>query len=229
MLAVLLELGLVLVHLLGAWRAVLVAEEAEQRAGQILGEIDGRHRRFRVEVLFRHHDAAAPQLDAGVHVLLLAGVEEGMTAARAGAEDADLAVVALLRAHPFDGAFGVADDLRVGHAPFGADLGADVVGIAEARALIQVGADGEVAVVRELARHLDVELAPAGEMMHEHDAGERAISGGAGGVGGDIGAPVALDLDLLARDAAVSRHFFFSLERWLRPAAAWVPSWWSRG
>ena len=39
-LAVLLELGLVLVHLLGAWRTILVSEDAEQRARKVLGEFD---------------------------------------------------------------------------------------------------------------------------------------------------------------------------------------------
>src|SRR5262249_24881489 len=40
-LAVLLELGFVLVDLLGARRAILVAKDAEQRAGERLGELDG--------------------------------------------------------------------------------------------------------------------------------------------------------------------------------------------
>src|SRR5438105_14482825 len=45
-LAVLLELGLVLAHLLGARRAVVVAEYAEQRAAQILRHLDRGHRRL---------------------------------------------------------------------------------------------------------------------------------------------------------------------------------------
>src|SRR5690349_20066472 len=45
-LAVLLQLGLVLVHLLGARRAILIAEDADQRTGEILGHVDRRHRRL---------------------------------------------------------------------------------------------------------------------------------------------------------------------------------------
>src|SRR6516164_10623633 len=41
-LAVLLELGLVLVHLLGTRRAILVAEQAEQRAAEVLGQVNRR-------------------------------------------------------------------------------------------------------------------------------------------------------------------------------------------
>src|SRR5208282_2976920 len=40
LLAVLFELGLVLVHLLRRRRTILVTEEAEQRAGQVLRELD---------------------------------------------------------------------------------------------------------------------------------------------------------------------------------------------
>src|SRR5207253_6117437 len=39
-LAMLLELGLVLVHLLGARRAVVIAEDAEQRAREVLCHVD---------------------------------------------------------------------------------------------------------------------------------------------------------------------------------------------
>src|SRR4029453_12741985 len=50
-LTVLLELGLVLVHLLGARRAVVVAEYAEQRAAQVLRHLDRRDGRFGIELL----------------------------------------------------------------------------------------------------------------------------------------------------------------------------------
>src|SRR5882724_9140145 len=87
-LAVLLELGLVLVHLLGAWRAVVIAEDADDRAGEVLGHVDRRDRRLGVELLLAHHDAAAPEVGAGVDVLLLARIDEGMPATRTGAENA---------------------------------------------------------------------------------------------------------------------------------------------
>src|SRR5207237_8593871 len=93
--------------------AVLISEQAEQRAGQILGELDRRHRLFRVQLLLTHHDAAAPQLACRVDALGVAGIEEGLTAARAGAEHADLAVKPRLRLQPLYSALGIADYLRV--------------------------------------------------------------------------------------------------------------------
>src|SRR5437868_9251328 len=89
-LAVLLELGLMLVHLLGARRAVVVAEYAEQRAGEILRHVDRRDGRLGVELLLAHHYATTPEFGAGVDVLSLAGIDEGVAATRAGAENADL-------------------------------------------------------------------------------------------------------------------------------------------
>src|ERR1700732_5587288 len=80
-LAVLLELGLMLVHLLGARRAVVIAEDADERAREVLGHLDRRDRRLGVELLLAHHHAAAPQLGAGVDVLSLAGIDEGMAGA----------------------------------------------------------------------------------------------------------------------------------------------------
>src|SRR6185437_537882 len=96
-LAVLIELGLVLVHLLGGRRAILVAEQAEERAGEFRCEVDRRRRLLRIELLLAHDDAAAPELDGGVDALGMAGEEEGLAAARARAEDADLAVEPGLR------------------------------------------------------------------------------------------------------------------------------------
>src|SRR5205807_598127 len=68
-LAVLLEFGLVLVHLLGARRTVIVAEYAEQRAAEILCHLDRRDGRLGIELLLAHHYAAAPEVGAGVNVL----------------------------------------------------------------------------------------------------------------------------------------------------------------
>src|SRR5262249_49720900 len=65
-LAVLLEFGLVLVHLLRARRAVVVAEHADERAGQVLRHLDRRDGRLGIELLFAHDHAAAPELGAGV-------------------------------------------------------------------------------------------------------------------------------------------------------------------
>src|ERR1700681_1762221 len=92
-LAVLLELGLVLVHLLRARRAVVVAEYAQQRAAEILRHLDRRDGRLGIELLLAHHHAAAPEVGAGIDFLPLAGIDEGVSATRTGAEKADLAVV----------------------------------------------------------------------------------------------------------------------------------------
>src|SRR5947208_5628143 len=106
-LATLLELGLVLVHLLGARRAVVIAEYAEQRAAQVLRHLDRRDGRFGIELLLVHHHAAAPEFDAGIDVLPLAGIDEGVPATRTGAENADLAVVVGLRAYPLNCGLGI--------------------------------------------------------------------------------------------------------------------------
>src|SRR5215207_3044367 len=66
-LAVFLQLGLVLADLLRGRGAVLVAEQPEQRAGQLLRVLDRRDRLFRVQFLLAHHDAPAPQLAGRVN------------------------------------------------------------------------------------------------------------------------------------------------------------------
>src|SRR5688572_9431789 len=172
-LAVLLELGLVLVHLLRARRAVVVAEDAEQRAGEVLRHVDRRDGSLRVELLFGHHHTASPLLDASIDILALAGINEGVPAARAGADETNLAVVTGLRAHPFHGAFGIADHLRVGDTALRTYLCGDVVRVAVAAstlALVEIRADREIPVMREPAGRLNVELAPAREMVDKHDA-----------------------------------------------------------
>src|SRR5262245_55968868 len=91
-----------------------------------------------------------------------------MSAAGAGSEHADLAVLARLCAQPLHGALGVADDLGVRNATLGAHLGGHVIRVALPVALIEVGADRHVAIVREFARELAIDLAPAWQMMDEH-------------------------------------------------------------
>src|SRR5713101_3706050 len=162
-LAVFLELGFVLIHLLGTRRAVVVTEYAEQRAAEVLRHLDRCDRRLGIEVLLAHHHAAAPEVDACVDVLPLAGIDEGVPATRTGAEDADLAIVTGLRAYPLHCGLGIADHLGVGNAAVG--VGGDVVRVALASTLIEVSADREIAVMREPTRRLNVELAPAREMV----------------------------------------------------------------
>src|SRR6266403_4369369 len=202
-LAMLLEFGLVLVHLLGARRSVVVAEYAEQRAAEILGHLDRRDRRLGIELLLAHHHAAAPELGAGVDVLPLAGIDEGVPATRAGAEKADLAVMIGLRAHPLHRGLGIADHLGVGNAALGAHFGGDVVRIALARTLIKIGADREIAVMREPARRLDVEFAPAREMVDKHHTRKRPRAGGLGHISSDRRSLVAFEGHVLAGHASV--------------------------
>src|SRR5580692_10644280 len=87
--AVLLELGLVLVHLLGARRAVVVAEYAEQRAAEVLRHLDRRDGGLGIELLLAHHHTAAPEVGAGVDIPSLTGIDESVPATRTGAENAD--------------------------------------------------------------------------------------------------------------------------------------------
>src|SRR5438105_15833199 len=68
-LAVLLELGLVLVHLLGARRAVVVAEYADERAGEVLRHVDRCDGSLGIELFLAHHHATAPEIGAGLAVL----------------------------------------------------------------------------------------------------------------------------------------------------------------
>jgi hypothetical protein len=111
-LAVPLELDLVLVHLFRARCAILVAEQAEQRAAEILSHVDRRNGRLGIELLLAHDHAATPQVGASIDVLPLASIDEGVPAARAGAEKTNLAVVIGLHTHPLQGAFGIATVCR---------------------------------------------------------------------------------------------------------------------
>src|SRR4029077_1626921 len=107
-----------------------------------------------------------------IDIFPLAGIDEGVAATRARAEKTNLAVLIGLRAHPLHPAFGVPNHLRVSNAALGARLGGDVVRItvaASTLALVEVGADREIAVMREASRRLDVELAPAREVVDEDD------------------------------------------------------------
>src|SRR5258708_6772435 len=204
--AVLLEVDLVLVHLLGARRAIVVAEQAEERAAEVLCHVDRCDGRLRVQLLLAHHHAATPLFDAGIDVLLLAGIDEGVPAAGTGTDEADLAIVIRLRAHPLHRGLGIANHLGVRNAALGAHLGGDVVGVAVAAAtfaLIEVGADREIAVMREPTRRLDVELAPARKMVNEHDARKGAGTSWPGHVSGYGCSFVAFDGHVLAGHASV--------------------------
>src|SRR5262245_8481003 len=197
-LAMLFELGLVLVHLLGARCAVVVAEYSDERTAEVLRHLDRRDRCLGIELFLAHYHAPAPEVGAGVDVPPLAGIDEGMPATRTGAENADLAVVIPLRAHPLHGGLAIADHLRIGNAALGAHLGGDVVRVALASALIEIGADRKIAVMREPTRRLNVELAPAWEMVDKHDARKRARTGRLCHIRGNRCSLVACESHILA-------------------------------
>src|SRR6185312_4318857 len=209
-LAVFLELGFVLVHLLGARRTIFVAEEAEQRAREVLRHVDRRDRPFRVEVLLGHHHVAAPLLDAGIDVLPRAGVDKGVPPARARAHQTDLAIVIGLRAYPRHRASRVTNHLGIRDAALRADFGADVVrvGVVPAFPLVEIGANRDIARMREAPRLVDVVLAPARGMMDQHNARERAGTRWSRHVSGYRRSLIAFDGDILARHASVERHRF---------------------
>src|SRR4029077_224329 len=69
LLAVLLELGFVLVDLLRGRRTILIAEETQKRAGEVLGKLDRCGRLLRIQLLLAQHHPAAPKLAGGVYVL----------------------------------------------------------------------------------------------------------------------------------------------------------------
>src|SRR5215204_2071017 len=126
-LAVLLKLGLMLVHLLGARRTIFVAEDADEWAREILCHVDRRDRSLVVELFLAHYHAAALEVGTGVCVFSLAGIDEGVAATRTGPEDADLAIVIGLLAHPLHRSIGIADHLGVRYTAFGAHFGGYVI------------------------------------------------------------------------------------------------------
>src|SRR5262245_56343515 len=202
-LAVFFEFGLVLVHLLGARSTVVVAKNADQGARKIFREIDWRDRRLGIEFILAHDDATTPELGAGVDILFLACVYEGVSTARAGAEQTHLAVMVGLRPHPLYRGLGIADHLRVRNAALGAHFRGDVVGVAIARALIEVGADCEIAVMRKPPRRLNIKFAPTRQMVDQYYTWKSARTGRLGNVGGYRGSVVALDGHVLAGHASV--------------------------
>src|SRR5262245_12714518 len=174
LLAVLLELRLVLVDLLGRGRLVLVAEEAEDRAGQVLGVVDGGHRLTGRQLLLRHDDPSAPAVDHRVESLEPAPGEEGLPAARARAEHADLAGDVGQRPQEGVGAVEIAEDAGIRGPARRAHLGPDILGRAVAVAEVQVRRDGHHAVMGEAARALAVPLVPARRVVDDNHAGEGA-------------------------------------------------------
>jgi hypothetical protein len=81
-LAELLEHRFGAVDLVAVGILVVVAEQAEQRTAQLVGEVDGRDRTLGVELLgVVDDDVAAPAIDRGVDARQAAGDEIGVAAA----------------------------------------------------------------------------------------------------------------------------------------------------
>src|SRR5450631_3455009 len=117
-------------------------------------------------------------------------------------EDAVAGTVGL-RSHPLHCSLGIADHLGVGNTAVGAHFGGDVVRVTLARTLIEIGADREIAVVCQPTGRLDVELAPAREMVDKYYARKRARAGRLGHIRRNRGSIVAFDGDVLASHASV--------------------------
>src|SRR5258705_6353929 len=94
-LAELLQYRLGAVDMVGRGVLVVIAEQAQQRTAQLVGEVDRRHRPLGAELLgilrIVDDDIAAPAIDRGVDIGQRAGGEIGVAAARAEADHADLA------------------------------------------------------------------------------------------------------------------------------------------
>src|SRR5690606_1747557 len=137
-LAVLVQLGLVPVHLGGAGGAVFVAEQPQHRAGQVLGQVDRRHRILVVEVPGGHDDPATPAVHHRVHLGGAARGQVGVAATGAGAEQPDLAGEVGQRLQVRHARPAVVDDLLVGDVALRAHARGDVVGGAVAEPAVQV-------------------------------------------------------------------------------------------
>lgn len=190
-------------HLLGGGSTVILAEEAEERAGEVLRVVEWGDRAFLREVFGAHDDATAPEVGDGIERGGAAGCEVGVAATRARPEDTNPAVRIGLRAEKAGAGSGIADHLVIGDAPFGPDFRADILRRALGNTAIEVGGDGRIAARGELAGRLFVPGVPAGHVMDEDDRRERAAAQGARAVGVDRVAVGSGDDDGLGEHAFV--------------------------
>lgn len=140
-----------------------------------------------------------------------------MPTAGAGAEEANLAIVFGLRAHPLHGRLRVADHLSIGNATLGTDFRRNIVRVAGASALVEIGADREISMMREPTRRPDIKFAPAGEMMDEHDSRKRARTRGLRRIGLNRRSFVALEAHVPTRHSPIKRRHFLVLPAWRDP------------
>jgi hypothetical protein len=188
-----------------AGRGVLVvgAEQAEQRAGQVPGQVlDGAG-------LQRHAlrrgagDERAVAVDGGVERQADPG-QEGLAAAGAVADDADLAVGRGQAAQVRRGPGYVADQARVGHAALGAGRRGSIVGAgARGVAVIEVRHERVVAFRGETPGDLLGRRVVAGHVMDHDHAAERSGAHRPGQVGLDLVPAAAADGDGLGQRRVV--------------------------
>jgi hypothetical protein len=145
---------------------ILIAEQPEQRAREVLRELDRSNRLLRRQLLLAHHHPAAPKVNRGIYAFGMAGEQEGLPPARAAAQHRDLAIEPGLGAQPLHRAFGVANDLRIGNTALGAHLGGDIVGFALAGPVKEIVADRRITVMGDLAGRFAVPLIPVGYVMN---------------------------------------------------------------
>jgi hypothetical protein len=97
-----------------------------------------------------------------------------VAATGAGAENTYFAVVISLPADPLHRSVGITDHLGVRNTALCAHFSGYVVRITLASTFIEVSTDREIAVMRKTTGRLNVELAPAREMVDKHHAWEYA-------------------------------------------------------
>src|SRR6185437_1629100 len=136
------------VHLIRIRIFIVVAEQAEERRLEFVGQIDRCDRALAAELRLVINDhVTAPAVDGGIDTIDLGGRQIDMATAGAEADGADLAVAVRLLLEKLDGAFRVAHHLRIGNAAGGARLRANIIGITGAVAKVKVRGDGGIAVM----------------------------------------------------------------------------------
>ena len=134
-------------------------------------------------------------------------------------ENADLAVCdRTARVSTSDCGLGIADHLGVGNAAVGAHFGGDVVRVTLARALIEVSADREIAVMREPTASISMDCASARKMVDKRHARKGARTRRLGHIGGNRGPLVAFDGHVLAGHASIEQHQSSSIGFSLSPS-----------
>ena len=186
-------------HLIRRRVGIVRAEQAEQRAGQVLGQVRDRADLERQALRRPPDDERAVAVDRRVQRQAARG-KEGLAAAGAVADRARLAVGGGHGPQVGDRARDVADQPVVRHPALGPRRRRRVVRAGPGRlAVVQVRADGQVAVRGELPGDLLAALVVPGHVMdHDHAAvGARAERPGE--VGLDLVAAMSSDADGLGQ------------------------------